>query len=76
MVFTRVKDLRKNTELPAAVKKATEDVISGASVAFYVFDPALENLKAKANRKVLANKKATKTFKNTVREARKELKEG
>ena len=75
MVFTRVRALQANSEVPEAVKKAAQTAAYGASVNFFVFDPALENLKASANRKTLqSNKKATRAFKDQVRAARKELK--
>ena len=77
MVFTRVKALPNNSKLSKEVKKATKGTPDGASVSFFIFDPAMKSLKAKASRDILeSDKKAIREFKNTVREARKELKEG
>ncbi len=74
MVFARVDDVRKNTDLPATVTAETKDAVSGAWVTFYVFDSGLEKLVAEAGRKELEDDKdATKAFKKEVDAARKEL---
>lgn len=62
-------------KLPASVKNALKDQFLGAWVSFTVFDPDFKKVIASANRDSLEDDvKATRTFANKVREARKELK--
>lgn len=74
LVFARVSEVRNNKDLPAAVATETSSAVDGAWVTFYVFDPGLEKLVAKASRKELeSDQKATKAFKTEVDTARKAL---
>ena len=75
MVFMRVPQARSGKDIPASVHQQVKNSPGGASVTFYVFDPELEGVIAKAGRSELeANRDATKAFKKKVDEARDELK--
>jgi hypothetical protein len=75
-VFARVADLRAKADtLPAKLKDEAMKASDGASVYFYVFDPDLGSLIAKADREQLDNNKtATREFKKTVEDAHKAAK--
>jgi len=76
MVFTRVADLRKNNEVPAALKQASVTAMDGAAVTFYVFDSEISQLIASASRTELENdRNATREFKKQVNDARKALRQ-
>ncbi len=77
LVFTRVADLRKDAAtLPAKLQEAAQGAADGAAVYFYVFDPPLETLVAKAGRDELeSNQDAIRAFNRAVSAGRKAAKE-
>jgi len=77
ILFCRVQEVKSGKSgLPEEVIKKMGSLTYGYSVHFFVYDPNTLDLVAKATRKILPNDKtAVREFKNTVREARKALKE-
>ena len=77
LLFSRVEKVRApENGLPAEITKNLGQLTYGFSVQFVVIDPTDLSIVATASRKELQDdRKATKAFKDTVREARKALQE-
>ena len=74
-LFCRAKQVTSGkTQLPETIASQLTNISYGASVQFFVFDPFEYKLIARASRTELQDdKKATRAFKDTVREAKKAL---
>jgi len=76
LIFTRVTLVQSGkSKLPKEITDKMTNLVGGASVHFFVYDPNTFELVASGTRKELqSDKKAIRAFKDKVREAKKALK--